>query len=144
VPLSDREAAGLLDLQLPSSGRAASSHFAGVIERMNKLRSDELDHQIGSWGSADQSDLDAMNALVSGPRLKEFHPYLVRAVAKAPLQSDFMVASCDGGFTVLTFFDLDAPAAISLMPDRSALVLFLDHAPDTAWLGWGGSSPGMP
>ena len=144
TPLGDLEAAALLGIGVSSSGSVASSFFARAIERMNKTRSDALDHQIGSWSLADQQDLEAMNALVSGPRIKGLHPYLARALAKAPLRSGFAIWICGDSVEVITEFSLPAPNAIALMPDRAAIVLFLDHAPRTVWLGWGGNAGGAP
>jgi hypothetical protein len=141
APLSDHDAARLLDLHLDAGESAAATFFAGVIARMNKTRSDELDHQVGSWSLADQSDLDGMVALVTSPRVRDFHPYLVRALVKEGDRSDFMISTCGDAVQIVTDFDLDAAAASALHPEKAAVILFLNQPPSSARIGWGGQDP---
>ena len=107
---------------------------------MDVARRSAIERHIGSWSEADQIVLDRLQTIRSGPRLHNFRPYLVRALAEIKLPGSFRVQVC-GNVVVIAHLSVGATYS---PPERSAVVLFLEHAPKTAFVEWAVRDPAVP
>jgi hypothetical protein len=137
VTLSDQGAAQLLDIHLTSSTGVGEAFLSQAIERMEAARSIVFKQHVGSWSQADQIVLDKLKITESGPHLQHVRPYLVRALAETKLGGGFRVQTC-GDVVVVSHLSV---GTMYSPPDRSAVVIFLEHAPKAAFVEWAVDDP---
>ncbi len=135
VPLDNVEAAELLDIKPRPGINVATQHFFDVIDSMNAARRSVYETQTGSWSMADQIVLDGLEKITFA-RSAGFRPYLVRALKASHASlvpfNEYRVQMCGG----IAAPDHISDGDLHLPPERSALIIFSDKTPTSAFVRW--------
>lgn len=143
VMLGNSEAADLLGVHLLPGEWLPTRHFLDLIDSMNAARRSVMERRVGSWSRAQQDVLDGLEA-VTFMRSSNFRPYLVRALRASHSASssanNYSVQICGTSVSPTSF----AVGDIHLPPERSALILFSETQPTTAFVRWAVPAPSAP
>lgn len=139
VELSDGDAARLLGLSVQQYGTAAAAFLAVSRSKLEVARQDVYQRRVGSWSRSDQEELDRLTAIVDGPRLAAFRPYLLRSLGPGMPEDEpwLDVIACDGAVAVRQ----TATGSLERAPVRGAAVVFLEQAPKAVFVEWGVVEP---
>jgi hypothetical protein len=123
--LSDDEARALLGRPASESRSLANELLDDAIGRLKEQRTDELDHQQGSWSATDEQTLRQLSAARNAPESAELRPYLARALVGFEGTGRFQASDCGDVVDILHGSLGWSPPH----PSRRPVIVFLSHRP---------------
>lgn len=133
--LDEQSVAKLLGLNRAEVRRLSTAgvFFSLKVKQMEDRKRAALSAGKGSWSGVDEVELDRLKAVVGGPELRTYHPYLIRAF-QWPSEPTTHVACLSQGY--VRTIAASAQMAPAEKPKRAAAVIFLPTPPRGSIAWW--------